>query len=311
MTCIILFVGMCLFIASFEVVEPTYMAISRNKISSVIDDTEVYFPGRHFIGVGNEFIFFPMAWQLIEFTDDISVGTADYICKVDTPLESITSNNAEMMIELSLYFRIPPQQLINFYRDYGVNYQDFIAGECKTLLKETISKFRYEEVFTGRLMISEAMTNALRRRLASRRCVLEKVLLRGISFTDALEATIESSVMADQRKTANEYVNQINIIHAEIEGLKKDNAYKMNIVLAEAQKNATIYIEEAKAYATSVYASSTATAWKAYQELTELDTESLLRVQWARTLGATTEKDTIALGYDTVGTKFVQKVSNA
>jgi len=308
---VILFIGMCLFIASFAIVDPTYMGISRNKMTSKIEADKVYFEGRHFLGVGNEFILYPMAWQLVEYTDDATVGKASYICKIDTPLDASTSEGLPMSLELSLYFSIPPPQLINFYKTYGIKYQESIANECKKVLKDTMTKFKYEEVFKGRLMISEAMTTALNRSLIRRRCVLEKLLLRAINFSASLENSIENSVIADQAKTANEYKNKIAMIKAEIESMRKDYDYKINIITSEAKKTATMLIEDAKAYATSVAANSTATAWTGYQEATGLDTERLLRVQWARTLGATTEKDAIALGYDTVGTNFVQKVKSA
>jgi len=306
----IIFIGMCLFIAGFLVVEPNYMAIARNKMSSKIQDDKVYFEGRHYLGVGNEFITYPLAWQLVEFTDDDSVGETPFVCKVDVPLDA-SANGLSCQVEVSIYFTIPPQQLINFYTNQGINYESIIASECKETLKNTIGSFNNEEVITARLKISEAMTANLKRRLAVRLCKLEKVLLRGISFDKSMEDTIETTVMADQRKTANEYNNQIAMIHAEIDGLKKEYDYKINLIIAEAQKNATLLIEEAKAYANSVYANSTAAAWSAYQSVTNLDNENLLRVQWARSLGATTAKDSIALGYDTIGSKFVQKVSNA
>jgi len=311
MVCIILFIGMCLFIASFAIVNPTYMAISRNKMTSKIDEKKVFFEGRHFLGVGNEFIHYPMAWQLIEYTDDDGVGGVDYLCKVEEPLSCSTSEGLEMSVEVSIYFTIPPQQLINFYTTYNVNYQDTINNECKKVLKDTITQFKYEEIFKGRLLISTAMTNALNRSLTRRRCHLEKLLLRGINFSPLIESNIENSVIADQQKTANEYKNKIERIKAEIGGLRKEYDYKITVVIAAAQKNATVVIEEAKAYSNSVYANSTANAWEKYKNITELDTESLLRVQWARTLGSTTANDTIALGYDTVGTQFVQKVKNA
>jgi len=311
MICIILFVGMCLFIASWAIVDPTYMGISRNKMTSHIVEDKVYFEGRHFVGVSNEFILYPMAWQLIEFTDDDSIGETNYVCKVDGPLDAVTSDGLSLSVELSLYFTIPPQQLINFYHNYGIDYQDTIANECKRVLKDTMTKFKYEEVFKGRLAISKAMAANLNRSLARRRCVLEKLLLRGIYFSYSMEENIENSVIADQRATANLYQNNITMINAEIDGLRKEYDYKINIKIAEAKKEASVIIQEAKAYANTVYANSTAQAWEKYQEKTGLDTESLLRVQWARTLGSTSEKDAIALGYDTVGTQFVQKVKNA
>jgi len=308
---VILFIGMCLFIAGWSIVSPTYMAISRNKMTSKIDPNKVYFEGRHFLGVGNEFIIYPMAWQLVEYTDDALIGTSDYICKIDAPLDASTSEGLPMEVELSLYFTIPPQQLINFYKTYGINYQESIANECKKVLKDTMTKFRYEEVFKGRLAISSAMESALNRSLTRRRCVLQKLLLRAINFTESIENNIESSVIADQAKNANEFKNQITMIKAEIESLKKQYAYRVNIITSEAQKNATKVIEDAKAYSASVYATSTASAWGNYQSKTQLDPQSLLRVQWARALGATSAKDSIALGYDTVGANFVQKVKDA
>jgi len=308
---IIIFIGMCIFIAGFAVVEPTYMAICRNKMTSKIQKGKVYFEGRHYIQVGNEFITFPMAWQLIEFTDDASVGETPYVCKVDVPLAAITNNRLEMKVEVSLYFTIPPQQLINFYTEYGVNYQDSIAGECKTNLKNTIGTFSNEQVITDRRGITAAMNEALNRSFANRRLRFERVLLRGISFDDSMEASIETTVLADQESVARGYNNEISKIKAEIESEKKKYAYNITIITSEAQKNATVLIEQAKAHANSIYATSTAEAWGSYQEITQLEPDDLLRVQWARSLGATTNKDSIAIGYDTVGAKFVQKVNNA
>jgi len=313
--CLVLFIGMCLFIASFSVVEPTYMAISRNKMSSQIDKEKVYFEGRHFLGVASEFIVYPMAWQLVEYTDDnINLGgngsgIVDYICKAeDTALDAATSEGLSVSVELSLYFTISPKQLINFYTNYGVNYQDSLANECKKVLKDTVTKFQYTELFKGRLMISNAMKQALNKALARRRCVLQKLLLRGISFSDSVESKIEESVIADQAKAQNEYKSQIEFINAEIETLGKDYSLRINEVMARAQKNATITVEEARAYAASKNAESTALAWKSYQQSTGLNSEELLRVQWARTIGATTKTDNIVLGYDKVGTKYVQQV---
>jgi len=308
---VIIFIGMCIFIAGFAVVEPTYMAISRNKMSSKIKKDKVYFEGRHYVQVGNEFITFPMAWQLIEFTDDDTIGETPYVCKVDVPLAASTNNRLEMKVEVSLYFTIPPQQLINFYTEYGVNYQDSIANECKKNLKNTIATFSNDQVITDRLGITAAMSDSLNRSFTNRRLKFEKVLLRGISFDSAMEASIEATVLADQESVARGYNNQISQIKAEIETEKKRYAYNITLITSEAQKNATVMIEEAKAHANSIYATSTAEAWSTYQSITELDSENLLRVQWARSLAATTAKDTIAVGYDTVGTKFVQKVENA
>jgi len=311
MAVFILFVGMCLFIASFSVVEPNYMAISRSKMTSHIDETKVYFEGRHFLGVSYEFIKYPMAWQLIEYTDDESIGKTEFVAVVDEPLDAGTSEGHPMTVEVSLYFTIPPQQLINFYKTYNMKYQDSIANECKRVLKETLSEFKYDEIFKGRLMISEAMTTALSRSLIRRRCKLEKLLLRGIYFQKNIEDGIEANVMGFQDSTNSLYKNEVTMIDAEIDNLKKENNLKINIIVSEAQKEATILVQEAKAYAASTYANSTASAWQNYQTITELDSDNLLRVQWARTLGSTTSKDSVTVGYDTVGSRFVQKVSNA
>jgi len=310
MICIVLFVGMCLFIASYSIVEPTYMAISRNKISSRIEEDKVYFEGRHFLGVGNEFIYYPMAWQLVEFTDDDAVGTVDYICKVEEPLDTATSEGLATEVELSLYFTIPPQQLINFYTTYGVNYQDSLANECKRVLKETLTKFKYEELFKFRLNISNVMREELGRNLARRRCQLQKLLLRAIFFGDTIESTIEKSVIADQAKNENQYNNEIKLINAEIETMRKENAFAISRNVAEAQKDGTKLIEEARAYAASKSANSTASAWKTYQEVTGLSTPELLQVQWARTLGNAAATDSLVLGYDKVGSNFVQKTKS-
>jgi len=308
--CIVLFIGMCLFIGSFSIVEPTYMAITRNTISSVVDKEKIYFEGRHFIGVANEFITFPMAWQLIEYTDDEDVGgKVDYVCKVeDTALDAGTSEGLRVTVEVSVYFSISPDQLVDFYTTYNTNYQDSIANECKRVLKDTVAKFKYEELFKGRLNITKAMTTELNKALSRRRCILQKLLLRGIGFTKNLENKIEESVIADQAKAQNEYRSQISKIVAETESLRKSYSFLINEVIAAANSNATIITEEARAYSVSVLAQSTATAWQKYQSITELEPAELLRVQWARALGSASKADSLALGYDKIGSKFVQNV---
>jgi len=310
--CVVLFIGMCLFIASFAIVEPTYMAISRNKMSSRIEADKVYFEGRHFLGVGNEFIYYPMAWQLVEYTDDTSDETiVDYVCSIDdTPLDAATNDGLPVEVEVSLYFTIPPQQLINFYTNYGINYQDPLANECKKVLKDTVTMFKYDEVFKGRLNISSVMTSELTKALGRRRCVLQKLLLRGINFKSTIETNIENSVIADQGKAQEEYRNQIRMINAEIEGLRITYEGKINEIVAKAKKNATIIVQDAQARANSILAESTATAWRQYQEETDLDPESLLRVQWARTLGSSSAADSLVLGYDKIGHEFVQKTKS-
>jgi len=308
--CIVLFIGMCLFIDGFSIVEPTYMAISRNKISSRINPDKVYFEGRHFLGVGNEFIKFPMAWQLVEYTDDDSVngsGHVDYVCKVDdTPLDAQTKDGNPVKVEVSLYFTIPPQQLINFYIDYSTYYQDQIANECKKVLKDVMTMFKYEEVFKGRLNISSVMKTELTKALAKRRCIFQKLLLRAISFNDNLEKSIEDSVVAQQQIYENEYGNQITLIEALIARNRADNEKNVNEILAAARKKATIILGEARAYANSLLANSTAEAWQNYQTITGLDPDNLLRVQWARSVG-TSKTDSLVLGFDKVGSNFVQK----
>lgn len=308
--CIILFIGMCIFIAGFSIVDPTYMAISRNKMTSHIEEDKVYFEGRHYLGVGNEFILYPMAWQLIEFTDDVNVGETDYVCKVDTPLEAFTNDGLDIIIEVSFYFTIPPQQLINFYTNFGINYEDSLANECKTVLKNTAAQFEYSELFKGRIPLSKAMIKNLGRTLASRRCHLEKLLLRGIFFADNIESNIEESVCADQNATANIYKGKINAISENILTLQKQYNSEIEAVMAKAKKEASLLVQAAQADANALYANTSASAWKTYQDLTELDAEDLLRVQWARTLAATTSNDRISIGYDTVGAKFVQQVKN-
>jgi len=308
--CIVLFIGMCIFIAGYAIVDPTYMAISRNKISSRIEDDKVYFEGRHYIGVSNEFIKYPMAWQLVEFTDDNQTGTVDYVCKIEEPLDASTSEGLAIEVELSLYFTIPPQQLINFYTSYGVNYQDSLSNECKRILKETLTKFKYEQLFRYRVNISNVMSVELSRALARRLCVFQKLLLRAIYFGDTVEETIEKSVIADQAKTENQYKNQITLINAQVDTMRKNYDLLITERIATAQGEATFITQNATATAASILATSTATAWKTYQGLTGLPSDDLLRVQWARTLGATTENDTLVLGYDRVGSQFVQKVKN-
>jgi len=310
--CIILFIGMCLFISAFSIVEPTYMAIARNKINGRIEENKVYFEGRHFLGVSNEFIYYPMAWQLIEYTDDnTDTGSVNYICKQDDPLSAFTNEGLTVSVEVSLYFTIPPQQLVNFYTDYNVNFQDSLANECTKALKDSVTKFKYDELFKGRLNISQAMTEDVTYSLAKRRCVLQKLLLRGLGFSDSLEKKIEESVITDQAKTQNEYRSQINKISAEIDTLRKNYTFQINEIVSAAKKNATLIVEQARANANSLMASSTAKAWQNYQEATELEPEDLLRVQWARSLGSSSSSDNLVLGYDKIGSRFVQKIEVA
>jgi len=308
LVCIVLFIGMCIFIAGFSIVEPTYMAISRNKISSRIEDDKVYFEGRHYIGVSNEFILYPMAWQLVEFTDDDATGIVDFICKVEEPLDAATSESLAVQVEISLYFTIPPQQLINFYTTYGINYQDSLANECKKVLKETVTQFKYEDMFKYRYNISEFMKEKVSRALERRRCNLEKLLLRAFYFDDAIEETIEKTVVADQAKTENTFRNNITYINAEIEKMRLEYDLQITEILSASEKEATVIVKEARAEATSLLANSTAKAWTSYQTKTGLSSSELLRVQWARNLGSTTSEDRIYLGYDKIGTNFVQNV---
>lgn len=130
-------VGIALFAASFDTVEPTQMGILRDDISKSIDPTKVYFGGRYFVGLGKGFVRYPTTLQFL---------AADNV-------EAATKDKLSVSIEVALQYKLDPKKIHVLYSERQTSYQSFLERTLVETIKEVVS--------VQSVLISTPLTNAL------------------------------------------------------------------------------------------------------------------------------------------------------
>ena len=112
-TCLLILItiSIILFASAFATIVPTYCGINFNSVTNDIDETRVYYEGRHWLGLGHTFIQYPMIWQIMDFSNDNTSG--------DLPLDAGSRDGQPITVEVTVFYSIIPSQIINLYHLLG------------------------------------------------------------------------------------------------------------------------------------------------------------------------------------------------
>jgi regulator of protease activity HflC (stomatin/prohibitin superfamily) len=185
------------------------------------------------VGEGLHFVM-PLADQ-VEFFDlrkqtySMSKTSWEGEVKGDDSMRGQTSDGQEVIIELSLRFRLDPQNVWKLRRDIGRDYlSKIIRPELRSHVRIAIAEFPASKVYSSeRRTVERNIETRLREKLAKSYIIVDEVLLRDVRFSDAFQAAIIQKQIAQQNAERMKYV-------LEMERLKKQE----KIILAEGEAEA-------------------------------------------------------------------------
>lgn len=226
--CIVFLIATIIFGLGFSIVPPNNIGVQQSTLSKTINRQGLYTSGRYYVGVGNDFILYPLQWQLVDFSSDVEGFGGP-------PLSVFANNGQTVTLDVSFYFRIDETKILNIYDLAALNYVPLIERKSQEVMKNVASRFTTTEFFTRRETIAAAMREALNKELYDLIFVYVPVFqLRGVSLPTDLERALVDKVVADQSKRTEELKREITIIQA-----------STSVIQAQAQANVTVAIQAA------------------------------------------------------------------
>jgi regulator of protease activity HflC (stomatin/prohibitin superfamily) len=180
-----------------------------------------------------------------------------------------TSDGQEVSLDTSVIFRIDAAQVIQLHIDWQGRYiEDFIRPLMRGLIRTKVSQFTVDEVNSSRrLDLERDLSDEVQTALEDKGFVMDRFLLRNITFSPQYAATVEQKQVAQQQTIQKDY---------EAEQIRR-------LAAGEADRIRTI--AEAEAEAVRVKAQAEAEALRVISEVLA-ERPDLITYRYVEKLGA-------------------------
>jgi len=290
--CVVLFIAIFLFSFSFDVIEPTNVAILSDSVSKTIADDVVYGPGRYFIGLGKSFIKFPISWIIVDFSNDDD--------ELGGPSLQVQLNEGQALtIDVSFYYRVDEQNIHKLYNVTGTNYSPLIVRKSQEIIKNVAADFITTEFFSLREAIVSAMQYELNRQLHAQYYVyVPSVSLRNVKLPAQLETALVDKVIADQLKKTAETQRNVTLIQAETQVIQALAQANVSTILQVANSNSFQTIQNAQSQAKKVLIDAQNLAFNALKTALFVNNSQLFNYLYTERISQAAAGSTIYVGFD-------------
>jgi regulator of protease activity HflC (stomatin/prohibitin superfamily) len=150
---------------------------------------------------------------------EIDVRTQNYtmsgqlderVSKGDDAIRVLTADGLEVVIDLTVLYRLIPQETPNLMRDIGLDYRDKIVRPlARTKIRDNAVYYDAVALYsTKRDEFQDKIFNSIEQDFKRRGIVLEQLLVRSIELPTSVKASIESKINAEQEAQKMQFVLQ-------------------------------------------------------------------------------------------------------
>jgi len=210
---------------SYAKVEPNDVALLYSHAARKIDRSKLYTGGRYYVGVGGEFITFPLTLQ-----------------EMALPVfESRTSDGLKILLEVSLNYKIVKDQkkILALYDHFADEYDGYISRLAMNIVRDASAMFKAFDYSFNRSAVSNEMERMISDDMAEIGFTLESVQLLNIEFPSGFTYTMSQTLVLQQ---------QVNQAKAE----KAAELVSLEGELAKASITAAGMISDAMSQATNI-----------------------------------------------------------
>lgn len=236
---------------SFSIVEIDEIALVKHTRSQEVYYEEKFSEsGRHFTGLFKELITFKRTRILVNFADDSATPnateTSDIVTSGGNTLSCWTKDGSNVYIDLSYHFVLRKEFLLDFYKEYGDKWLDFVVRLSYSAIKETTVEYITEDFFTKRNDIQVQIMETLQASFNanfSKAVELKDLQLRRIDFDDSFENATVTKLIQLQKKKSFENQQRVRQIEAETE---KEVQAKQNLINEKLSEGTALAIKKAE-----------------------------------------------------------------
>jgi regulator of protease activity HflC (stomatin/prohibitin superfamily) len=192
---------------------------------------------------------YPIIWQNYTMSAKPSEGQVSG----DDSIRARTSDGQEVLIDSSIIFRINPDQVVTLHIDWQDRYTtDYVRPVIRGLVRTQASQFSAREVSSSaRRNLEASLERLLRESLGEKGLLVDRFLLRDITFTDDYAKAVENKQIAFEGETRTLYeANQVrNLAAGERDRLATEAQGQSDKYRIEAEGRAAAILLEAEAQA--------------------------------------------------------------
>jgi len=194
---------LCIILRPFVIVPAGERAVIFNLQHGVLH--EQLGEGIHFI---DPFMDRPEFYDVRRQTYSISKTSWEGEVKGDDSIRTLTSDGQEVSVELSVRFHLDSQNIWRLHKEIGEDYiNKILRPEVRSHTRIAIAEFPADKVYSAeRLTIQRDLEDRLREKLSHNYIIVDEVLLRAISFSDAYQNAIIQKQISQQNAQRMQYV---------------------------------------------------------------------------------------------------------
>jgi regulator of protease activity HflC (stomatin/prohibitin superfamily) len=189
---------------------------------------------------------------------DLNVQTQNYTMSAvhdegekmgDDAIRVLTADGLEVVIDLTILYRIVPAEAPRIVRELGVSYQDKIVRPVtRTRLRDNAVNYDAVSLYsTKREQFQSKIFSQIEQDFKKRGLVLESVLVRNINLPESVKKTIESKINAEQDAQKMQFVLQKEKQEAERKRVEAQGIADYQNIIANSLTDRQLQYEMIKA----------------------------------------------------------------
>lgn len=238
-TLLVIAAGISLLNSSLVFVEPQEVGVVISLFAPNGYRTRPLRSGLHWIvPLAEEVHTFPIYWQTYTMAAKPNEGAV----KGDDSIAARTSDGQEVIIDCSIIFQINPEEAPRIYVEWQERYiDDLVRPLIRGLMRSYVSQYKVDEVNSSkRTDLENDLSTELKADLSGKGFVMDRFLLRNITFSKEYAAAVESKQVAQQEVISKQYQAE------QIQKLAAGEAQK-TLINARAEAQAITLLGEALA----------------------------------------------------------------
>lgn len=122
-------------------------------------ENKTYHSGIHFLGLGHEFIAYPLNIKTVDFSSEAHADLPGIDCR--------TWDGLELKLEISFQYRPMKNKIYDIYMTFGDKLSTIVRRMAIDSISDTATEFKAYEIFSKRKEISEKMFSELAKKLST------------------------------------------------------------------------------------------------------------------------------------------------
>ncbi|MSQ03125.1 MAG: prohibitin family protein [Myxococcales bacterium] len=168
----------------------------------------------------------------------------------DDAIRALTSDGLEVVIDMTVLYRVVPSEAPKLLSEVGVNYEEnVIRPIARSRVRDAAVYYQAVQLYTEkRDEFQVKITESITAELAARSIVVEGVLLRNLSLPASVKTTIESKIQAEQESQKMVFVLQKEQQEAERKRVEAQGIADYQRIIAASLNDNQLRYEQIKAY---------------------------------------------------------------